>query len=256
MDTPEENNEEVMPSEENEQPTSAIENEISLGKSLLGSQNFDETRFRQDAERACQEGRDIRSLNKNDYIKRKDPPGLGGGSFSSPHLSFSAKFEDGVYSAAASNGNLIKSRDFEDFTTRLALSFKNTHEDTQNPPFVKFKDNKNTPYTPEQIELQTKIFINNGVGIHGDVPKNPEFWQQFKNEYLKNKNNTPEMWDKLTSKINPEYMSPKANYNIGKFLYNMRMGTNTNLTPAAPRKSRRTTMPNQLVKRMQNGGRI
>ena len=158
MDTPEENNEEVMAPEENEQSASAIENEISLGKSLFGSQNFDETRFRQDAERARQEDRDFRSLNKNDYLKRKDPPGLGGGSFSSPNLSFSAKFEDGVYSAADSQGNVIKSRDFEDFTTRLALSFKNTHEDTQNPPFVKFKDNKNTPVYTRAIRIADKNF--------------------------------------------------------------------------------------------------
>lgn len=255
MDTQGELKEEEIQSEQNIPSASSVENEITLGKSLLGSQNFDEERFRQDAERARQEGRDIRSLNKKDYLKRKDPPNITGGGFTSPHLSFSSKFEDGFYTAVGSNGQTIKSPNFEEFTTTLALSFKNEDGDTQNPPLVKFQDNKNSRYTPEQIELQTKIFINNGVGIHGDVPKDPKFWQQFKTEYLNNKNNTPEMWDKLTSKVNPEYMSSQANNNLGRFLHNMRMGTNTNLTPRRQTNPRHNSLAPQSLNHLQYGGR-
>ncbi len=161
--------------------------------------NFDEKKFEVTAAGKSLEG--LKSLNENLFQKEKDDNDHLAG-FSGANLNFNVAFKDGQYTAEGPNGEIIKNKDLDDFHKQLAQKCKNQFTKENNPKgFVIFRlgEDKNCPVSDEKyMESVARNFINEGVAIAGDLPKNPEFWNNLKQEYLQNKENTEEIWNNLT----------------------------------------------------------
>lgn len=134
------------------------------------------------------------------------------------------------------------------------------------------------------MEIFAKTFINEGIGVAGDVPQNPKFWQDFKKEYLANPEHSAEQWKHLTRKVPPEYMgdrsreqtqtqssfrlekvsartgqqqtatmdvSQQPNMNKRDFIHNLRNGNNLNLSPSPekPIKQRNNSQVQEILRR-------
>lgn len=135
-------------------------------------------------------------------------------------LSFKAGFRDGKFVAKGSNGETIESADHYDFCVKMAQSFKKNQTDPDTLLIVKRtpRGNGMPGIDREQARRDfAKAFINNGVAPDGDIPQDKEFWLQFKDEYLRNENNTPEMWNKLTKHIPDNVMGRQKEHTDNVF---------------------------------------
>lgn len=228
-----------------------ISDKASAIKDLFGGEkNFNKTRFKEDAERAQAEGRSLDSLNIEDY-RLKDDNDNGSENNSSndfsngSNLHFKAGYENGMYVARGPGGKVITGKTQDEMHTQLAQEFVKDAQKTGDVPYCRHtgpKDDK------EGMKSFAKTFINAGVAIDGDVPNDPQFWQQFKQEYMKNPENKIENWNMLTSKIPPEYMGEKSKQqsnSLSSHIKSLRNGINRNLTPEMPRAVQRTTV-NQM----------
>ena len=63
------------------------------------------------------------------------------------------------------------------------------------------------------MEDFAKAFINSGIRVSGDIPQDPKFWQQFRQEYLSDSKHSAEEWDKLTANLPDKLIGRQKNNN-------------------------------------------
>lgn len=235
-----------------------ISNKASTIKDLLGGEkSFDSTRFNEDAERALADGRSLDSLNMEDYRKKDDNENDDKPDrecSNSSGFGFKCRFENGMHVARGPDGKIITGKTEDELNSQLAQEFLKEAARTGKEPYAKLTDPKKNP---ESMKSFAKNFINAGVQVDGDLPNDPQFWQQFKQDYLKNPENNLENWNKLTSKIPAEYMGEKAKTqtnSIAKHVKNLRNGINTNLTPIKAQTYQRTTLNQMDINKFKQSG--
>lgn len=168
-------------------------------------------------------------------------------------LTLKGGYENGRYVAHGPNGKVISGKTEDEMQAQIAQEFVKDAQKKGKEPYCKFT---NSIKDKESMKSFAKNFINAGVKIDGDVPNDPQFWQQFKQDYLKNPENNMENWNKLTSKVPPEYMGEKAKTqtnSIANHVKNLRNGINTNLTPIKAQTYQRTTMNQMDMKKFKDG---
>lgn len=239
---------------------SEISNKASSVKDQLGGEKkFDESKFNDDAERAQLNGFSLDSLNAEDYRKKDDDENDNNSSkdySNGSDFGFTARFENGMHVARGPEGKVITAKTQDELHAQLAQEFLKEAQRTGKEPYTHFT---NTPKKPESMKSFAKNFINAGVQVDGDLPNDPQFWQQLKQDYLKNPEHNMEQWNKLTAKVPPEFMGEKAktqDKSMSNHIKNLRNGVNTNLTPANTSPVQRTTVNQaEINRRMQNQGR-
>ena len=150
---------------------------------------------------------------------------------------FNCRFANGKFIAKDLDGNTIEADNNYELNNKLAQAFKNQSKNKDRIPSVTFNAGKNEigGVSIEQSKRDfAKAFIMNGIIPKGDIPQDKEFWQQLKNEYLSNKENSPQMWNTLTQHIPDEIVgrqksNPKKE--LTKHLMDLRNGVNHKLTP-------------------------
>ena len=103
----------------------------------------------------------------------------------------------------------MKGENFYDLNLKIAAQFKIDFDKEGKVGTVGFEcPSKN----PKEMEDFAKAFINSGVRVSGDIPQDPKFWQQFRQEYLSDSKHSAQEWDKLTSNLPDELIGrPKTN---------------------------------------------
>lgn len=226
-----------------ESPENTIESSIAKASAILGGRkNLDTETYRQAAQNALNSGQSLSSLNPHQFKKKENTPPPG---FSLPGLSFNFNFENGKFTGVGSNGEKIQSADLYELNSKIAETFKTDALKKGRTPECWFKANPNIPVDINtQKQNFAKAFINAGVIPHGDIPQDPKFWQNFKNEYLNNPKNTPEQWEKLTNHIPDKVIGRnRAAQSMAKHMMMLRMGSNPKLTPPVPFRPRQMTRP-------------
>lgn len=169
---------------------------------------FNIKRFIDDATKAKENQKTSEHLKPEDYIEKKGGPDFSFGG----NLSFSSSFENGKFMAKSPDGQIIEAQTHYELCEKVVNAFKNANKNNDRPTSVYF-DMKNKSLggvTPEQRKKDFAMAaIRNGVIPKGDIPLDKEFWQQMKNEYFSNKENSPEMWEKLTQHIPDNVMGRK-----------------------------------------------
>lgn len=237
-----------MSEEDNPKKTieqSDIDAKAANMENILGK-SFDKEQFQQDAQLLKEDGGSLDSLNIGSYTKKNDNGG--------PGLSFGAIFKDGEYVATSPDGKVIRSKDMDDFNKQLATEFKNHGIANGEEPKCTFESNIRDPEKrKKESESFARNFINEGVVVKGDLPQDPKFWNDLKKDYLNNKENTPENWDRLTRFVPPKSMDMEnasqrpITPSLGKHVTSMRKGVNLKLTPAQPKTVRQTTLSQNNV---------
>lgn len=119
--------------------------------------------------------------------------------------SFRTLEKDGKFMAMGSNGETIEATSRDDLHKKIAQHYKSKGSDGVTP-IAKMTVGKNYKGNrQEQMESFARVFIMEGVAVKGDVPQNPEFWQQLKKDYLKDENHTEKQWGVLVSQVPEEY---------------------------------------------------
>lgn len=175
---------------------------------LLGEENFDKEKYLADAQKLKESGLSLSILNPQAYKKDKQDKS----EFEGAGLSFKTEKKDGKIIARGSNGEVIEAKTPEELHALVAKSFKKHNEtlpDKGKNSLVSYITPKKDP---QDLEAFAKTFINEGIavnGIKGDVPQDPKFWQDFKQEYLANPEHSVEEWKHLTRAVPAEYMGEK-----------------------------------------------
>ena len=231
----------------------------SFKDQLGGEKKFDNTRFDDDAERAQLNGFSLDSLNAEDYRKKDDDENeeaLNKECSNRSGFGFKCRFENGMHVARGPEGKVITAKTEDELTSQPAQEFLKHAEKTGEEPYAHYTDTKKRP---EGMKSFAKNFINAAVQVDGDLPNDPQFWQQLKQDYLKNPEHNMEQWNKLTAKVPPEFMGEKAktkDQSMSKHIKNLRNGLNTNLTPVEKTSAQRTTVNQMSLNQvLQNQGR-
>lgn len=226
---------------------------------LGGEKKFDETRFNSDAERMQLNGFSLDSLNAEDYRKKDDDENDDKPDrecSNSSGFGFKCRFENGMHVARGPDGKIITGKTEDELNSQLAQEFLKEASRTGKEPYAKLTDPKKNP---ESMKSFAKNFINAGVQVDGDLPNDPQFWQQLKQDYLKNPEHNMDNWNKLTSKVPPEFMGEKdktQSKSMPNHIKNLRNGINTNLTPITEHSTQRTTVNQmELNRAIQSHGR-
>lgn len=223
-------------------------------KAILGK-NFDEESFNIDAQNIKDNNGSINNLVPDKYRK-------GDNDNTDDNFGFKCSFKDGIYTAYGSDGKIFSSKDSYELNQQIAKEFKQNAAQTGKEAQCRYES---TSKDPEFMKNVAKAFINEGVVISGDIPNDPKFWNDFKQEYLNNQENSLEEWNRLTRKIPPEYMGKDKNLSTEKsspqiskaeHIKNLRNGVNINLTPPQPHKDRspntNTQENNILIQQLKN----
>lgn len=182
-----------------------IQNKISELSQTHGAA-FNKEKFREDAEKLKEnDGSSLDSLNIGNYTSQnnnneKDNNGT----------SFSCSCQNGVYTARGSDGTILKSKNFYDLNLKIAAQYKAEFDKEGKTGTICFTSgNKN----PKEMEDFAKAFINSGIRVSGDIPQDPKFWQQFRQEYLSDSKHSAEEWDKLTANLPDKLIGRQKNNN-------------------------------------------
>ncbi len=159
----------------------------------FGKDNFKTGEYKKDAKDAVKNRKNLNAVDAKSYVIDNGPPGGGGGG--GDEQSFTGGYEDGKFFAQSPDGKIIIADNNYDLNDKLAKAFKEGHGNSDKPLSINFSASNNLGgVSLEQRKRDfAKAFINNGIIPKGDIPMDKEFWQEFKNEYLSNKENTPEM---------------------------------------------------------------
>lgn len=195
----------------------------------LGNENFDREKYERDATLILDTNGSLSMLNSESYTR---PPEDSFGNTKGKRPPTTVKQKDGSYFFTDYKGKEHQSRDFYEIASQVALQYKELDEkDGKKRQIAYYNKNKD----PEKIALSAKAFINNGVMIspEGDIPQSPEFWSQFKQEYLQN-NHTEKDWNEITANLPDELLGrPKSDKNksksAGLLISQIRNGVNPNL---------------------------
>lgn len=166
--------------------------------SLTQGNNFDKEKFYEDAQKLKDnKTSSLDSLDIGKYTSsQKDDQNKNS-------LSFTCSRQNGVYSALGSDGTVLQGKDNYDLNLQIAARFKADFDKEGKVGTVGFEcKNKD----PKEMEDFAKAFINSGVRVSGDIPQDPKFWQQFKNEYLSDPKHSTQEWDKLTANLPGELL--------------------------------------------------
>lgn len=266
------------------EPTFTKEQQAAQFASILGEKNFDKDKFELDVQKLKDAGKDLNLLDPADYRKKKDNPDKKP-DYDNGSLSFSTQRRGGSIIITGSDGSQMEAKTPEEKHKMVAQAYKrkaaNEPEEQRKNLAVAFESpNKD----PVEMEIFAKTFINEGIGVAGDVPQNPKFWQDFKKEYLANPEHSAEQWKHLTRKVPPEYMgdrsreqtqtqssfrlekvsartgqqqtatmdvSQQPNMNKRDFIHNLRNGNNLNLSPSPekPIKQRNNSQVQEILRR-------
>lgn len=173
---------------------------------------FDEKKFNKDVEK----GITITLQDKEKYKKKDENKQVNHlqnsqqkpvATFQNKELSFKSRFKNGTYVAEGSNGHIIQSKNLDDFNQQIAKTFKDNALKNHRQAQCTFR----TSYDPnsEQYKIHTEAFarnfINEGVIVKGDLPKDPTFWKNLKSEYLANTQHSEAEWERLTQAVPNEY---------------------------------------------------
>lgn len=201
----------VHENNQNAETSSAIATKIALCKKILGK-NFDAAAFFNDVEEYKKTGKDINNIDISKYKKESSLPDANYGNYGSNDLSFTANFVDGKFEAISPDGQKVIGKNLDDLNLKLAQTFKQKALQEGKEPRVSFEYGKqdNTLSKQEMTESFARNFINEGVTVKGDLPTDSKFWQKLKQDYLADKKNTLDNWNKLTRFVPPEYMGKSA----------------------------------------------
>ena len=191
----------------NEDTITPEQQEVDFAQ-LLGEKNFDKEKYLADVQKLKESGLSLSILNPQAYKKEKQDKS----EFEGAGLSFKIEEKDGKIIARGSNGEVIEAKTQEELHALAAKSFKKHHETLPDKGKNKLVFYLTTKKDPQNLEAFAKAFINEGVaidGIKGDVPQDPKFWQNFKQEYLANPEHSAEEWNHLTRAVPAEYMGEK-----------------------------------------------
>lgn len=247
---------------------------------LLGEKNFDKEKYLADVQRLKESGLSLNILNPLTYKKDKQDKS----EFEGAGLSFKTEKKDGKIIARGSNGEILEAKTQEELHALVAKSFKQHNATLPDKGINSCINYHTTNKNPKNMASFAKTFINEGIAIAGDVPQDPKFWQDFKQEYLANPEHSEEEWNRLTRKIPAEYMGEKRKEQIqtqspaqqtpqqavpsqqqsqteaspaseqmqeapkmstGTFIKELRNGNNPNLTPQQPQPVRQKNNINQ-----------
>lgn len=205
-------------------------------------QYFDNDRFMSDAKKLQESNGDLSQLNVTDYVKDKEKTIISDGNAGGLH--YNIGFHNNQFVATGPNGQEITGKNPDELNQKLAQEYVKDAEKKGKFPYAKlrtFKDDK------EFMESFARNFIMSGVRVAGDLPEDPKFWQNLKQEYMQKDGNSEEMWNKLTKYVPDKSMGRerKPEQNMGKFVHNLRNGINTNLTPPQQTPQIQKTQVNQ-----------
>ncbi len=196
--------------------------------------NFDEKKF--DTLTSGLSTDKLKNIDKNLFKKSKDDDnGNNDAKVSAGDFHFSWTFKDGQFVAKSPDGTVVKGNDLDEFHKALAQKFKEKFARDNNPngktTLTLGKRDEVSAADKKHMESFARIFINEGVAVAGDVPQDPKFWNDLKKEYLQNKENTEENWNKLTRYVPRKSMGlPEVDKKQAKTLIALsRKGYNPNL---------------------------
>ena len=225
-----------------------IENAVSNFKKQAKEkqQEFDENGFRVAAEKHLEKNKDLTGFDGNSFLKKRE------GEFIGSDKKFSLLIKDGKFIALGSEGTILYGNSFEEVNDKVCYSF--LCSDTAIGKEAKVE------YTRKDIDQQ-RTFARSAIlkfrmTVVDSGPSDPQFWKDLKNEFLANKENTPELWERITRFIPDEVMlrSPEErerNRNLRKIddIDKLR-GTSSFRTPpytqASPLGSQRTVKTSYL----------
>ncbi len=120
---------------------------------------------------------------------------------------------NGEYIATGPKGQIIQSKNLDDFNRKLAKIFKLYNLQHKEEGVCTYHTNAQGEEYQKKTESFARNFLNEGLTINGDVPKSKEFWKQMKQEFLSKENHTQAEWDKITRFIPKEYMK-ESNHSL------------------------------------------
>lgn len=191
----------------NEDTITPEQQEVDFAQ-LLGEKNFDKEKYLADVQKLKESGLSLSILNPQAYKKDKQDKS----EFEGAGLSFKIEEKNGKIIARGSNGEVIEAKTQEELHALAAKSFKKHLESLPDKGKNKLLSYITPKKDPHDLETFAKTFINEGLaidGIKGDVPQDPKFWQNFKQEYLANPEHSAEEWNHLTRAVPAKYMGEK-----------------------------------------------
>ncbi len=233
------NNVQTSPTAQNIGEKSAmIENTAALLKQHSKEQNkkFDEDGFRAAATVYLQSHDTLAGFDTSAYLLKKED------TYGTPGYGFKLKEENGQIIAIGTDGTVIRGNSFEEINDKVCQNFKQKSIAEGKEPKIGF--NSSDPQK-QQIFAHDAI-IKHHMTISKGGPQDPQFWQNLKQEFLADKNNTPELWERLTRNIPDDIMlrSPEEKERNDKLLrmdsIDRLRGTNsfaprtTNMSPVQP----------------------
>lgn len=212
----------------------------SLMSEIAADQELDNERFMDDAKKIQENGGDLSQLSAQNYGKEKNLQNYAAIIDNGTGIIYACDNKNGQYTAVGSNGQIIQTTTLDDLNQKIAKEL--TNEKSSKAYF-----STNQTLNKEWSESFTKNFIKEGIMVEGDIPESPQFWQELKQEYLRDGNTSAQDWNQVTQNIPDEKLGKEntETMSTGKFLHNLRNGINLKLTPPQKAASKTPTQVNQ-----------
>lgn len=212
----------------------------SLMSEIAANQELDNDRFMEDAKKMQENGGDLSQLSAQNYGKEKSMQDYAATIDNGAGVIYACDNKNGQYTAVGSNGQIIQTTSLDDLNQKIAKEL--TNEKSAKAHFT-----ANQALDKEWSESFAKNFIKEGIMVEGDIPESPQFWQELKQEYLREGNTSAKDWNQVTQNIPDEKLGKEntETMSTGKFLHNLRNGVNLKLTPPQKSASRTPTQVNQ-----------
>ncbi len=208
-----------------------IENKIAEQKRLYGDK-FDENGYRAAATAYAEATGSLANFNDAKFVKPKDDNkekmdnGQG--------KSFNLEQKDGKFIAHGSDGTVFEGKNFEEINDKVCENLAKNCRDQGEEATIAYHGNN---------EENKKIFSRNAllkhdITITGGWPKDQQFWQDLKAEYLKDDKHSLNDWERITRKIpdevmgrTPEERQRNKKLNTADMLKRLRQRNNHNPEP-------------------------
>lgn len=213
--------------------TAMIENAaISLTKQAKEqNKKFDENGFRAAAKIYLENHETLAGFDTSAFLHDKE------NTYNGPGHGFTLKEENGQIVAVGSDGTVIRAGSFEEINDKVCQNLKQKAIAMGKEPKIGFNSNN-----PERHQIFAHdAIIKHHMTIIAGGPKDPQFWKNLKQEFLSDKNNSLELWEKLTRNIPNEVMlrTPEEMERNNKLLQvdgiDRLRGTNSFVPQTAPR---------------------
>ncbi len=175
-----------------------IENTVAtfLQKAQKENKKFDETGFRSAAYVYLKDHNNLNGLNASAFLTEKEE------CFDCPGRCFKLKHENGKFTAIGSDGTILQGDSFEEINDKVCQNMKQASLAQGREPKIGY-----TGEDPQKQQIFAKAAIlKHHMTIIKGGPKDPQFWQNLKQEFLADKNNSLELWEQLTRNIPDDVM--------------------------------------------------